>query len=41
MSDTISFKLDYIINKKSDIKHNSLRMCLSVVSQNGPKNIQL
>lgn len=41
MSDTISFKSNYIVNKKSDINHNSVKMCLSVVSQNGQENIQL
>ena len=41
MPNMISFKSNYIVNKKSDIQYNSVKMSLSVLSQNGQENEQL
>lgn len=41
MPNTISFKSNYIVSKKSDIHYHSAKMSLSILSQNGQENEQL
>ena len=41
MPNTISFKSNYTVSKNRDIQYHSVKMSLSVLSQNGQENEQL